>query len=224
MGLTLGSIGAWGKKQLEKRGVLHYVWRVFVGLLATGWVAALYVPMADLTAGRSVDLMTPLDEAIPFIPWTWWIYFPGYLAGLLFAIVTVRSNRIYFLAIATITISQVLNSMFYIIMPSTYPRLWDWEGSGLTAEAIHWFWTIDPPNNTFPSSHVCIATIAAIVTWIDRSPGRIVPTLSAVGIFITVTTTKQHYWIDSVAGAAMAFLCVAIVFRWLPRLYTRFKT
>lgn len=201
--------------RLAKKGWLWHLWKQVVGLLTVGWVALLYLPVARLTEGRSVDLLTPIDKAIPFVPWTWWIYFPGYLFGLIFAIAAMRDDRIFYRSVAAIMLAQVLNSIIYLAVPSTFPRPTDWQGSGLTAEAIRWFWTLDPPNNTFPSSHVALAWLAALGLWRERNRFRWVPTLTALGIFFTVHTTKQHYWIDSFAGVAMALLAGRLVFgRW----------
>ena len=207
---------------LRKKGAFWYSWKVLVGLSTVGWVSLWYMPVAALTEGRSHDLMTSLDRAIPFVPWTWWIYFPGYLFGMFFTIVIIRDDGIYYRSVAAIMLAQVINSAIYLVLPSTFPRPWDWQGAGLTADAIRWFWTIDPPNNTFPSSHVTLAVIAALALWRDRHPLRIVPTLTALGIIITVHTTKQHYWVDTLAGIAMAFLTTHFLFDFWPRLRARY--
>lgn len=207
----------WLRDRLRRHGPLWYAWKVALSLATVGFVGALYWPVGELTAGRSFDLMTPLDAAIPFVPWTWWIYFPGYLFGLLFAVLAMRDDGVYYRSIAAIMLAQVFNSVVYLLIPSTFPRPWEWQGTGLTADAIHWYWTVDPPNNTFPSSHVALASLAALGMWRERNPLRLVPTLTALGIFVTVHTTKQHYWIDAVAGVGMGFLCHWLVFDAWPR-------
>jgi membrane-associated phospholipid phosphatase len=205
------------QRQLARKGWVWHIWKQAIGLLTVGWVALLYLPVSRLTAGRSVDLMTAIDRAIPFVPWTWWIYFPGYLFGLIFAIAAMRDDRVFYRSVAAIMLAQVFNSCIYLVLPSTFPRPVDWQASGLTAEAIHWFWTVDPPNNTFPSSHVALATLAALGLWRERNRWRLVPSLTALGIFLTVHTTKQHYWMDSLAGVGMAVWCHWLVFTWWPR-------
>lgn len=207
--------------QMAKKGALWHFCKLVIGLLTVGWVALLYMPVAKLTEDRSYNLMTPLDKIVPFVPWTWWIYFPGYLLGLLVAIVAIRDNRIFLRSVAAIMLAQVFNSIIYMIIPSTFPRPEEWQGTGITAQAIHWFWSMDPPNNTFPSSHVAMASIAAIALWRDHSRWRLVPTATALGIIITVHTAKQHYWVDTLAGVAMAFFSSYLVFTLWPRLMAR---
>jgi len=206
---------------LARKGLAWQAWKMTIGLLTVAWVYVLYMPASHYTADRSYDLLTRLDASIPFIPWTWWLYFPGYLFGLAFAIIAIRDDKVYLRSVAAIMLAQVLNSVVYLTMPSTFPRPVDWQGTGFTAEAIRWFWTIDPPNNTFPSSHVALATLAALALWRERNPWRWVPTLTALGIFVTVHTAKQHYWMDAVAGVAIAFLMHFLVFEGWPRLRDR---
>ncbi|MBN2495570.1 MAG: inositol phosphorylceramide synthase [Deltaproteobacteria bacterium] len=204
------------RRVLERKGVAWMAWKLAIGLATVGWVALLYMPVSEWTSGRHHDLMTPLDRAIPFVPWTWWIYFPGYLFGLFVAVVAIRRDAVFYRTVLAIMIAQVLNSAIYLLLPSTYPRPLDWQGAGLTAEAIRWFWTVDPPNNTFPSSHVTMAVLAAWGLWRERNPWRWIPSATALGIILTVHTAKQHYWIDTLAGIGMALACGGAVFRLLP--------
>ncbi len=206
----------WVKKEYTKHGVFWMAAKLAIALAVVGWVSLLYMPISAMTENRHHELMTALDRAIPFIPWTWWIYFPGYLFGIFIAVVCAKDDRIYLRTVGAIMLAQVFNSIIYMILPSTYPRPLDWQGTGFTAEAIRWFWTIDPPNNTFPSSHVALAVLSASTLWRERNPWRWLPTATAVGIILTVHTTKQHYWIDTIAGIAMAALCSWLVFRFLP--------
>ena len=86
----------------------------------------------------------------------------------------------------------------------------------ITASAIAWFWGIDPPNNTFPSTHVANACMAALGAWVSRHPVRWYSLLVAVGVFVTVHTAKQHYWVDAVGGAIVALVCFRLAFRLWP--------
>lgn len=179
-------------------------------------VIALYFPVGHATAERSVDLMTRLDQAIPFVPWTWWIYFPGYLAGLVFGALALRDERVMEHTCYAMLLLAITSIAVYLVVPSTFPRPADWQGTGLTAEAIYWFWGFDPPNNTFPSTHCGLATLAAIGLWRERNPLWWVSGLSALGVVVTVHTTKQHYWVDALAGVMLAWLMHRLVFDVIP--------
>jgi len=190
-----------------------YPWKLFLMLCVVGGVALLYYPASHVTAHRSIDLMTPLDRAIPFIPWTWWIYFPHYLLGLLVSTLVVKDLRILYRVFVAILLVQVISDLFYLVVPSTFPRPDHVDGTGLTARAITWFWSVDPANNTFPSTHVAIAFTAALGVRRAGHPLWWYSLASATGVFITVHTAKQHYWIDAAAGVLVSLVAFNLVFR-----------
>jgi len=204
----------WLKVQLANRGLFWQGWK-FVWSLTTALVFTfIYFPASEMTKGRSHNLMTALDHAIPFIPWTWWIYFPGYLAGVIFAIFALRDTRIVYRTCIAMMVVQVMSVSVYMLLPSTFPRPTDWQGTGLTADAIYWFWAFDPPNNTFPSTHCAVSLLATLALWRERNPYTWVSALATLGVILTVHTTKQHYWIDAVGGVMCAWIAHRVVFDW----------
>ncbi len=198
VGPTRGAVGSGRLSPVNKPT------RLAAALIVSAGVATVYYHAAVRTASRSVDLLTAIDTAIPFVPWTWWIYFPGYLAALLLAVFAIRRDDVFVRALLAILVATVICAFVYAICPSRYPRPTDAVLTGLTGDALRWFWTIDPPNNTFPSAHVAISTIAALAMWRDRNPLAWLSVASTVGVIVTVHTTKQHYWIDAVAGLVVA--------------------
>ncbi len=206
---------SWFKAAMEKRGAFWVAWKVSCGLCTAGFVMLLYFPIAQLTSGRHHELLTVIDEAIPLLPWTWWIYFPLYLAGILFSLVVLRDERVAYKACIAIGLAQLICVVAYLVYPSSFPRP-SFEGGGLSGDALRWFWDFDPPNNTFPSSHVMVATQVALAMWRDRNPLRWIQYASAFGVFVTIHTTKQHYIVDGVAGLAVAIFTHWVVFEWWP--------
>lgn len=198
--------------------------KLVVTLCAAAVIIVCYLGVASLTLGRSHDFTTALDRQIPFVPWTWWIYFPGYIGGLLLAVGAARNRVVFFRGVVAMLLAQGLSEIVFCFAPSSFPRPVGWGGTGLTADALRWMWRIDPPNNTFPSVHMAFILLSALAMWEERNPVRYISTLLALGIFVTIHTTKQHYWIDAVGGTAMAFLCFALVFRVYPKVCRRPKT
>lgn len=197
--------------------VRHVLFRVLVVGFTIGLVALSYFPASLATAHRSYDLTTALDRAIPFVPWTWWIYFPHYVLGLVITAVAVRDARILFRVVFAVALGQVVSVAVYFVLPSTFPRPTSLEGADpITAAAIQWFWTTDPPNNTFPSTHVANACMAAFGAWYSGQRVRWYSALMAVGVFVTVHTTKQHYWMDAVAGVLVAFAMFRLALKLWP--------
>lgn len=196
---------------------LYVAFRVFVVAATIGMVALSYFPASLATAHRSYDLTTALDLAIPFVPWTWWIYFPHYVFGLVVTALCVRDVRLLARVVFAILLGQVASVSFYFVLPSTFPRPTSLDGADpVTAAAIRWFWGTDPANNTFPSTHVANACMAALGAWYSRQPVRWYSALVALGVFVTVHTTKQHYWVDAVVGAMLAWGMFHLALRLWP--------
>lgn len=193
---------------------------------AAAITVACYLAVAEATLARSTTtgFATPLDGKIPFVPWTWWLYFPSYVASLLLAAAVVRERTVFARALAAMLLAQGLCAIVFWFVPSSFPRPVDWKGAGLTADALHWMWRVDPPNNTFPSVHVALSTLAALAMWEERNPFRYVSMLLALGVVVTVHTTKQHYWLDTAGGAVVAAVCFWLAFRVYPAVCHRSRT
>ncbi len=194
---------------------LWYLWRLVCGVAVGGLFAWMYFGISRVTLDRSYSLLTRLDAAIPFIPWTWWIYFPGYLLGLLIAVLALRDMRIFYRILVTVLFADLVCVAIFFVFPSTFPRPTN-PGPGLTGEAIRWFWSIDPPNNTFPSSHVAMSVLAALAMWKDKNRLRLANYLLTTGVAVTVLTTKQHYLLDVLGGFVVAFGSFRLVFHLWP--------
>jgi len=186
-----------------------------VGTLAI--FLGLYNLVALFPLGPPVDLLTPLDRAIPFLPWTWWLYVPAYGGSMFHALFSLRDVQILLRTLAALVVCQLVNDVFYLAMPAPFPRPADPGGDGLTAAAFRVLWAIDPPGNTFPSSHVAVAFVAWRCLRLDGHPRAWVNGLALVSIFLTVHTTKQHFVVDSLAGVAMGWACHRLLLPRRPR-------
>ncbi len=206
------------KKLDPPYGTIRYgLWRTFLVAATIAAVAATYYPASALTMDRSVDLMTPLDHAIPFLPWTWWIYFPHYVFGMVVTSIAIRNTALLWRVVFAVVFGQILSASCYFMLPSTFPRpLSVGDADPFTTAAVHWFWGTDPANNTFPSTHVANACIAAIGAWMSGQRVRWYTLFMAIGVFITVHTTKQHYWVDSIGGVILALVAFGLTLRIWP--------
>ncbi|MCB9729726.1 MAG: inositol phosphorylceramide synthase [Deltaproteobacteria bacterium] len=195
--------------------VARLAYQLVVGLGAAGILSLCYFNASAAGVGRSVDLMSAFDASVPFIPWTWWIYFPGYIGGLLLSMVSFKNLDTYYRTLGAVLVAQAFCALIFLMYPSDFPRPVD-AGPGLTGDAIRWFWTVDPPNNTFPSTHVAVSVIAALGMWRDGNRMRYVAAVMALGVIITVHTTKQHYLVDTIGGICVALLAFRVFFRSAP--------
>lgn len=188
-----------------------YARRLAMGLLVAAVFLTLYNGFARVTLGPEVDLMTDWDRAIPFLPWTWWLYVPVYALSLLFALFAIREEAVFRAALTGVVLCQLVNGVFYVLMPAPFPRPLGVDlGGGFLESAYHILWRIDPASNTFPSSHVAVSVIAWLALRHERSRLAWLAAVYVVCIFIAVHTTKQHFLYDAGAGAIIGWGCAQV--------------
>lgn len=167
----------------------------------------------------SEPLLLPLlwpDQAIPLIPWTFWIYLSDYL--LVFLVIAKLDDKAQFDSYARMTFATLFFcGLFFLGMPTTYPRpLVPPLDNAFVEFAVRLVHAADSPHNCFPSMHVALTGIAA---WAARGfQGRwrwlLVPW--GLAIYVSTLTTKQHYLVDIAGGVAVAAI-VATLETWYAR-------
>lgn len=162
--------------------------------------------------------MTWLDLAIPFLPWTVWVYnteFFLFFSAYILSKDRLNANR-YLYSFLTL---QIISVTIFLLWPTTYPRhLFPLpEGvDSVTRSFFANFRDVDAPTNCLPSMHVASVFISAFL-FIDEQRKKL-PFFFwwAVLISFSTLTTKQHYVADVVAGFALASLVWVFYHRVVP--------
>lgn len=197
----VGSVLETAANQLNGRLLLASITLV-IGLSTYQYLNRTLVPR--------VDLYTPLDEAIPFLPWTILVYLSMYVMFVAAAIVV--RGRAFLRGLSALIIVNVLSFIGFILFTSHYPRP---APSSIEVEWLArlftWMFGLDPPGNTFPSLHVGTTVTAAAMLW--NKPGRWIWVTWAALICVSTLTVKQHFVADVVGGLLVA----AVTFLWIDR-------
>ena len=150
--------------------------------------------------------MTWVDQNIPFLPRSVWIYTSEYLYfGLAYASIRSSENLSrYFFSFLSL---QAVSVFIFMLWPTTYPRdLYPLPETldSLTFGLFSSLRTTDTPASCCPSLHVSSITLSALVFWDERR--KLFPWFAIWGAAINLSTltTKQHYLVDVLAGLAMA--------------------
>lgn len=187
------------------------------GVAIAGGYAAfclLYLGASHL-GSREPLLLAPsiLDRAVPFVPWTIWLYlgqFPlTFLALWWAADDETRSRTCYAMLAATLVAFAV-----FVAYPTTAERA----GVGLpgaTGLAYRLVYRVDVPTNCFPSLHVALAALSAAGLAAHGRGARAGAIGGAVLIAASTVTTKQHYLVDAVGGLVVAAGAWSLAGRWL---------
>jgi hypothetical protein len=162
--------------------------------------------------GATVLSLGPLDRAIPFLPWTVWLY--GTITWVcLGAWLTLPDRAAGARLLTTITIAAIGCSIVFVLFPTSFPRELYPLGSldSPTMRELARLRSADSPTNCLPSLHVALAWGIAL-TWTSSISGRPLARAAAIAwaliISITTVTTKQHFVIDVPTGATVG------VFAW----------
>ena len=152
----------------------------------------------------------PLDHLIPFVPWTVVIYLSCYLFwGVSYCLIATGElglvRRFFAAEVAAKTVCLVC----FVLLPTTNVRpdivghsVWDW--------LMGVVYTVDAPDNLFPSIHCLVSWMCYIGARKDPrcpKPARLTTLICALAVFVSTLTTKQHVVVDVAAGVAVAEAC-----------------
>jgi membrane-associated phospholipid phosphatase len=159
--------------------------------------------------------MTWIDKAVPFLPWTYWIYTSEFFLFFSVYIVCkdlVNANK-YLYSFLTL---QIISVAIFMVWPTTYPRdLYPMPASvdWLTAMCFGNLRSLDTPGNCAPSLHVSSVYLSSFL-YLDEQREKF-PFFFGWATFVAISTltTKQHYLIDVVSGLGMAIVLYYIFHR-----------
>lgn len=177
------------------------------------WITGYFFLIPDATSPRHArDLATPIDNAIPFLAWTVWIYLAGMplIAAPLFAL---RSEAAFRRASLDCAVILLASFACFAVLPVSSPGLRDAaamaDPGGVTTQAIRLVHALDPPGNLFPSLHVSLAALACWSVAKALPRWRLAFWAALAMVICSVTTTKQHLLIDVAGGLALAWAVYA---------------
>tara|TARA_R110000824_G_scaffold68140_3_gene176423 strand:+ start:532 stop:1122 length:591 start_codon:yes stop_codon:yes gene_type:complete len=157
------------------------------------------------------DLLTDIDTLIPFVPQFIWIYHTIIPALFFTTIILIKKKEVFFSALSAFLIAGIISSVFYILLPSFYPR------EPLLETTVSTFLVkltrlVDGAHNTFPSGHVTYAWILALfVPMTDFAKNKLsikfIYFLWAALVSVSTLFLKQHYIVDVLSGIILALIC-----------------
>lgn len=179
---------------------------IIVGVFAT----VSYKLAGEVSMGLNPRVLhlSPVDVAIPVIPWTVWIYVSVYLTYLA-SVLLQKDMAVLGRFLITYVLAYGVSMFFFMVYPTTFPRdLYPIpDGAGISGAALEFFRSTDRPTNCLPSMHVA-SCVMLTLPFYKRRPWVFVGFgLWTLAISITTMTTKQHYAIDVVSGGVFGAVC-----------------
>lgn len=156
--------------------------------------------------------LSNIEKQIPFLPWTVCIYLSTYLLIIL-AILAIPSKFIQQALIGMIGII-IIQSLFFVIIPTYYPRPPFPTDISLINYYLYKFLVIfDTPQNCFPSQHVSLTAFLSIFIFLKNKKIGSLFLFWSLLIIISTLTLKQHYLWDVIGGLIVAIAMISISLR-----------
>lgn len=188
--------------------------RVRLPIAALAWNLIAFNGANLITRGwERRDLTLSLDSAVPFMPWTIIIYFGAFAFWAVNYIISANQDRekAYRFFCADF-IAKIIAFIFFLSFPCTLVRP-EIEGGGVWNSVMRFLYWVDPPSNLFPSLHCFMSWLC----WIGVRSRKDVPAwyrwfslAIALAICVSTLTTRQHVFLDTVSGVALAEICYAV--------------
>lgn len=190
-----------------------YKWTT--GLGAGLMQSLVYFAVGHAQFARSTELLrTRLDDAIPFLPASAWLYLPIYGAIFLISMASFRTRAHFNRGLVGVGAILLVGLVCHRFIPAEYPRpLLHPPFRNVSYAFMAWVQAVDPPGNVFPSLHVAHTwSLALIVHHENRRLGRILIVMAAL-LALSTLTTKQHFVADVVSGLLLAVVTRLVVLR-----------
>lgn len=186
--------------------------RLLISIAAIGTPLAVYLVIGNHTVtGNTYQLATTFDALVPFS--LAWIlpYIYMYVASVA-PVCAVKDRRLLIRWAVAVGIMYVVAAPIWVFYPVSVPRE-PLLGNDYYSYLLTIIQTLDPPTNCFPSMHVAVATLGALVVHrVDKIVGSIL--LATVpAIWYSTVAVQQHWIVDGGAGLILASCAYFIVYK-----------
>src|SRR5258708_1576110 len=197
--------------------IAFLIWRT---LLASTLVslAPLYFVIGELTRGRAIHAPEiALDRAWPLQPGWMLVYGSLYLFIVVLPLMVVRQRELLRRAMLAFLTVMIVSYVGFLLYPTAAPRPAHVFGDGFSAWSLRRTYSVDPLYNCFPSLHVAYAFVSALTCFrVHRGVGAVAGLWAAL-IGVSTLFAKQHYVVDVIAGALLAYVAYVLFLRGYPR-------
>ena len=189
-------------------------------VLTTGlmlfFVAGYFCVGTSRNLAQAHVLTTVLDERIPFVAGSVWMYLWVFPCALI-PLFVVRCTHLFRRTAIAYAVVIAISLICFITFPVTSAGLRiaqaKFDVSVFSQWAVSLLYSIDPPYNLFPCLHLSVASVAAFSVWKASKPYGSAVFLSVIFVGASVCTVKQHYLLDVLGGVALATFVNALILR-----------
>jgi membrane-associated phospholipid phosphatase len=172
-----------------------------------------YIFIGALTRGAPTHVPEiALDRAVSLQPGWIFVYASLGLVALL-PLFIVRQRTLFYRAMQAYLMVMLVSYAGFVLYPTVAPRPAHVAGDGFSSWSLRFLYSLDPPYGCFPSLHVAYSFVSALTCYrLHRGLGIAAATWAAL-IGVSALFTKQHYVVDVIAGALLAFAAYVLILR-----------
>ncbi len=147
------------------------------------------------------------EEKIPVVPWTVIIYFGCYIFWIFNYILSCKyDEKKAYMFVCTDIFAKIVCFFCFVFLPATIqrPEITD---PSIWGRAMRWLYKMDQPSALFPSIHCLVSWICFIGVRKQKKINlryKVFTCLFALAVCVSTLTTKQHVFVDVVAGIGLA--------------------
>ncbi len=199
-------------------GILTYLaWRTMLASALVSLVP-LYFVIGGMTAGRATHAPSVfLDTLIPVEPAWMLVYGSLYVFVVLLPFLVVRQRDLGRRALLAYLTVVIVSYAGFLLYPVAGPRPAQVPGEGFLPWTLRLAYALDIPYGCFPSLHVAYSFVSALACYRVHRRVGIAAACWASLIGVSTLFTKQHYAVDVLAGALLAWLAYICFLRGYPR-------
>jgi membrane-associated phospholipid phosphatase len=176
-----------------------------------------YLVIGHIVSGGPVHVPElAIDRALPLVPGWSLVYWSLFLAAVLPVFVVHQREHVDRTILAFIMVWLVGLACF-LAYPTAASRPPTAPGDGLGGWGMRLIYSTDARYNCLPSLHVAQCYLAALTCGrVHRGVGAVALAWATL-VAISTLLTKQHYFLDVIAGGLLALVAYAIFVRGYPR-------
>ena len=187
-----------------------------MGILAAGlslWLILYFsVKQINVAPNKRVDMITSIDQKMPFVPWMALVYFSTYIFVLLPFILYSEARTFWGILAAYVAVTAI-STLFHIFLPSRIQRIEDLPEAGISEKALGMFQRLSKPHDNFPSMHVAFSVLVVGANFTQTGTlAGVLALVWAVLIALSTMFTKQHYITDVLAGTVNGILIFSLAY------------
>jgi hypothetical protein len=158
-------------------------------------------PVSDL-----LNVQTPIDQAIPYLSWTWVFYISAVLVVILAGMIVVWNmpKKQFYITVLSYSLMFIIAALVQYLLPIKSP----WPENMNKVQGWYHHHVMIYPYACLPSMHVALIVfpILIAISGVARKWIKVTLSVMAIPFIVSTLTLKEHYFVDVLAGILLAVL------------------